>query len=182
MQRTTVAALIGIFVVLGLIVAGIVMVNRGNKPDTAPATNQQPENYDTVPIEQEEEEPAMSTRKLENFSPLKDVKELQFSDIKQGDGAVVPEGATVRAHYTGALAADGTVFQSSREFGNDPIEFNLAGVISGWTRGVPGMKVGGIRRLVIPAALAYGANPPPNSGIPKNADLVFDIELVSIKQ
>ncbi len=53
-------------------------------------------------------------------------------------------------------------------------------MIAGWTQGVPGMKVGGTRRLLIPAAMAYGSRPPYGSGIPVDADLVFDIELVSI--
>jgi FKBP-type peptidyl-prolyl cis-trans isomerase len=53
-------------------------------------------------------------------------------------------------------------------------------VIPGWTEGIPGMKVGGKRRLLIPAAQAYGANPPSGSNIPANADLVFDITLYKI--
>jgi peptidylprolyl isomerase len=106
------------------------------------------------------------------------VTELQIIDIKPGDGEVVPEGATITAHYTGALAKDGTIFQSSHDFG-DAISFGLNQVIEGWTKGVPGMKVGGTRRLIIPAAMAYGpSSPAPN--IPLNSDLVFDIELVKI--
>jgi FKBP-type peptidyl-prolyl cis-trans isomerase len=90
----------------------------------------------------------------------------------------VAEGATITAHYTGALAKDGTIFQSSHDFG-DPVTFGLGQVIQGWTKGVPGMKVGGIRRLVIPAEQAYGERSPA-SNIPPNSDLVFDIELVAI--
>ncbi|RYF29339.1 MAG: hypothetical protein EOO17_01835 [Chloroflexi bacterium] len=63
-------------------------------------------------------------------------------------------------------------------FGN-PITFGLNQVIKGWTDGVPGMKVGGTRRLIIPAAQAYGASSPA-SNIPANSDLVFDIELTAI--
>lgn len=116
--------------------------------------------------------------KLQNFDPLPQVAELQIIDVTPGAGDEVPTGATITAHYTGALVADGTIFQSSHDFGS-PISFPLGGVIAGWTEGVPGMKVGGVRRLVIPAAKAYGASSPaPN--IPANSDLVFDIELVSI--
>lgn len=116
--------------------------------------------------------------KLADFAPQDSVTELLIIDTKEGDGDVVPEGATITAHYTGALVKDGTIFQSSHDFGN-AITFPLSGVIAGWTQGVPGMKVGGIRRLVIPAAMAYGASSPaPN--IPSNSDLVFDIELVAI--
>lgn len=116
--------------------------------------------------------------KLTNFTPLASVPELQITDVVEGTGDTVQPGATITAHYTGALVKDGTIFQSSHDFG-DPVTFGLNQVIAGWTQGVPGMKVGGTRRLVIPAAQAYGAqSPAPN--IPPNSDLVFDIELVSI--
>jgi peptidylprolyl isomerase len=117
--------------------------------------------------------------KLQNFEPIQQVTELQIIDIKEGDGATAPPNATVLAHYTGALAKDGTIFQSSHDFG-EPIKFGLNQVIEGWTKGVPGMKVGGIRRLVIPAAQAYGSQSP-SANIPPNSDLVFDIELVDLK-
>ena len=116
---------------------------------------------------------------LADFTPTDSVSELIKQDAVEGEGAIVQPGATVTCHYTGAIAKTGEVFQSSREFGR-PISFPLSGVIAGWTEGVPGMKVGGTRRLVIPAAKAYGGTPPYGSGIPANADLVFDIELVSI--
>lgn len=117
--------------------------------------------------------------KLANFEPQSAVAELQITDVTVGTGDEVPQGATITAHYTGALVADGTIFQSSHDFGQ-AITFPLSGVIAGWTQGVPGMKVGGTRRLVIPAALAYGASSPA-SNIPANSDLVFDIELVAIE-
>lgn len=116
--------------------------------------------------------------KLANFTPVASVPQLQIIDTQEGTGDVVPNGATITAHYTGALAKDGTIFQSSHDFGQ-PISFGLNQVIPGWTQGVPGMKVGGTRKLVIPAAQAYGPqSPSPN--IPPNSDLVFDIELVAI--
>lgn len=116
--------------------------------------------------------------KLNDFVPMESVDKLQIVDISEGNGSTVPDGATITAHYTGALAADGTIFQSSHDFGS-AITFPLSGVIAGWTQGVPGMKVGGVRRLVIPASLAYGSSSP-SAGIPPNSDLVFDIELVAI--
>jgi FKBP-type peptidyl-prolyl cis-trans isomerase len=117
--------------------------------------------------------------KLANFTPVSGVTELQIIDVQEGTGDVVSEGATITAHYTGALCSNGTIFQSSHDFG-DAITFPLNGVIAGWTKGVPGMKVGGIRRLVIPAAMAYGSRSP-SANIPPNSDLVFDIELVSVQ-
>lgn len=120
-------------------------------------------------------------RLLQNFTPINTVTKLEKKDLEIGKGAEVQAGATVSVHYTGAVAATGEVFQSSKDFGTDPITFPLSGVIKGWTDGIPGMKVGGTRRLIIPADQAYGATPPPNSGIPANAALVFDVELVAIK-
>jgi len=116
--------------------------------------------------------------KLANFVPIDTVTELQIIDTIVGEGAEVPEGATITAHYTGALAKDGTIFQSSHDFG-DAITFGLNQVIKGWTQGVPGMKIGGVRRLVIPAQMAYGSVRAA-ANIPPNSDLVFDIELEKI--
>lgn len=122
-----------------------------------------------------------NARTLSNFTPVSTVSSLEKIDIIKGTGEEVKPGATVSAHYTGAVAATGAIFQSSKDFGTDPIAFSLNSVIKGWTDGIPGMKVGGTRRLVIPADQAYGATPPPGSGIPANAALVFDVELVAIK-
>lgn len=116
--------------------------------------------------------------KLADFAPLNRVSELQIIDIEEGTGAVVQPGATITAHYTGALCKNGIIFQSSHDFGK-PISFGLNQVIRGWTDGVPGMKVGGMRRLIIPSDMAYGSARAA-SNIPPNSDLVFDIELVDI--
>lgn len=117
--------------------------------------------------------------KLQNFEPRKGaVEELEIIDIEVGTGEEVKSGATITAHYTGALVKNGIIFQSSHDFG-DAISFGLHQVIRGWTEGVPGMKVGGMRRLVIPSEMAYGSQRP-SKNIPPNSDLVFDIELVAI--
>lgn len=115
---------------------------------------------------------------LQNFNPISNVEELQIIDSVVGTGDEVLAGATITAHYTGALAKDGTIFQSSHDFG-DPVTFGLDQVIAGWTQGVPGMKVGGVRRLIIPSVMAYGSARAA-ANIPPNSDLVFDIELVAI--
>lgn len=124
-------------------------------------------------------EGALQGTQLADFTPVETVDSLQAIDTVEGTGEAVKAGDTITAHYTGAVAATGEVFQSSHDSGQ-PVQFSLNGVIQGWSQGVPGMKVGGKRRLLIPAGLAYGANPPQGSGIPINAALVFDIELVSI--
>jgi len=117
--------------------------------------------------------------KLSNFDPREDaVVELEIIDVEVGTGEEVQPGATITAHYTGALVKNGIIFQSSHDFG-DAITFGLDQVIKGWTHGVPGMKIGGTRRLVIPAEQAYGASSP-SANIPANSDLVFDIDLVAI--
>lgn len=118
--------------------------------------------------------------KLHNFEPrTESVTELEIIDVEVGTGEEVQPGATITAHYTGALVKNGIIFQSSHDFGQ-AISFGLDQVIKGWTVGVPGMKIGGTRRLIIPAEMAYGASSPAKN-IPANSDLVFDIDLVAIK-
>ncbi len=106
---------------------------------------------------------------------------LKYYDVKVGTGPNPKKGQTVSVQYTGTLL-DGTKFDSSYDHGGQPIDFpiGVGQVIPGWDEGVPAMKVGGKRRLVIPANLAYGDNPP-SPNIPPGATLVFDIELVAVK-
>ena len=118
--------------------------------------------------------------KLHNFEPrTEQVTELEIIDVEVGTGDEVQPGATITAHYTGALVKNGIIFQSSHDFGQ-AISFGLDQVIKGWTVGVPGMRIGGTRRIIIPAEMAYGASSPAKN-IPANSDLVFDIDLVAIK-
>jgi FKBP-type peptidyl-prolyl cis-trans isomerase len=116
--------------------------------------------------------------KLVDFTPCS-ISQLSKIDIEVGTGTEATSGSTVLVNYTGAVAATGVIFQSSLDSGQ-PAELSLSSVIPGWQEGIPGMKVGGIRRLLIPAALAYGSNPPANAGIPANANLVFDITLILV--
>lgn len=118
-------------------------------------------------------------KKLEGYNPVAPVNELQIIDLEVGSGETVKPGATVTAHYTVAYAKDGTIFGSSYDTG-EPGNFPLGTVLPGWQKGVPGMKVGGTRRLIIPASLAYGeAGSPPAIG--PNEPLVFDIKLISVE-
>ena len=105
------------------------------------------------------------------------VTALTYSDLIPGTGAEVAPGATVTAHYVGVGAASGKEFDSSWDRG-EPSQFPLSNVIQGWQDGLPGMKIGGRRLLVIPGELAYGANPP-SAEIGADEALVFVVDMVS---
>ena len=173
-------ALVAALLFLGTTVAfsGVVIWQMHQDSKQNPQTTDTQKAIDQLKNQQNQEGKLQGT-KLTDFTPVATVGSLQKIDLQQGTGAEVQPGATITAHYTGAVAATGIIFQSSLDTGQ-PVQFPLSGVIKGWTDGVPGMKVGGKRRLLIPASMAYGATPPSGSGIPANADLVFDIELVSI--
>ena len=116
-----------------------------------------------------------------------DIETVQVREVRVGPGEPAENGRRVVVHYTGWLydsaAADhrGVSFDSSRTNGR-PFDFVLGAgqVIPGWDRGVAGMKEGGVRELVIPARLAYGADGSPPV-IPPDATLVFEIELVDVR-
>jgi peptidylprolyl isomerase len=103
---------------------------------------------------------------------------LEIWDVKEGKGSAVAPGGKVKVHYTGWLT-NGEIFDSS-VVRKEPIEFGLADVIKGWQEGIPGMKPGGVRRLKIPAALAYGERA--RGKIPANSTLVFEVELLSTEE
>lgn len=107
-------------------------------------------------------------------------EELQIDDLKAGRGPAARPGQRITVHYSGWLE-DGTRFDSSHERGK-PFSFRLgaAEVILGWDDGLVGMQVGGLRRLRVPPKLAYGRRGRP--GIPRNATLQFEVELLAIEQ
>jgi len=113
--------------------------------------------------------------------------EYSQTDLVVGTGTEATNGRLITVNYTGwlynpnAVDSKGTQFDSSLSPGRGPYSFVLGTtVIAGWNRGVPGMRVGGRRRLVIPPELAYGAGgSPPTIG--PNATLVFDIELLNVQ-
>ncbi|MGV0999130.1 MAG: FKBP-type peptidyl-prolyl cis-trans isomerase [Fluviibacter sp.] len=108
------------------------------------------------------------------------MSDLKIEDLEVGTGAEAQAGQMVTVHYTGWLT-DGQKFDSSKDR-NDPFVFPLGQgmVIKGWDQGVVGMKIGGKRKLTIPAELGYGAR---GAGgvIPPNATLVFEVELLDTK-
>jgi len=103
---------------------------------------------------------------------------LQIEDVVIGDGQAAKKGDLVSVHYTGWLL-DGTKFDSSLDRGQ-PFQFTIGEgrVIKGWDEGVPGMQIGGKRKLTIPPDMAYG--PTGSGAIPPNATLVFEVELLEI--
>jgi FKBP-type peptidyl-prolyl cis-trans isomerase FkpA len=105
--------------------------------------------------------------------------DLTIEDITEGGGAEATAGQRVDVHYTGWLE-NGQKFDSSHDRGK-PFSFKLGAgeVISGWDKGVQGMKIGGKRKLTIPPELGYGARGAGNV-IPPNATLVFEVELLGV--
>lgn len=106
--------------------------------------------------------------------------ELKSEDLRVGDGQEVKLDDCIVVHYRLALP-DGTPIEGNDTFAEGvPIEFELSEgqLIAGWTQGIPGMKVGGVRRLTVPPELGYGEAERP--GIPANSTLVFEVEVVEI--
>jgi FKBP-type peptidyl-prolyl cis-trans isomerase FkpA len=110
---------------------------------------------------------------------------LQYADITVGTGTLAAEGSRVAVHYTGWLAASSTGFDTSVGLNPYVLTIGAGGAITGFEEGLIGMKVGGKRRLFIPAALGYGAtNVYDQDGrliIPANSDLIFDVELMGVQ-
>jgi FKBP-type peptidyl-prolyl cis-trans isomerase FkpA len=134
-----------------------------------------------VPKERDKEDPLKFPR-LDAPQWQKRESGLKVWDVKPGDGAEVRPGATVTVHYIGWLT-DGKVFDTSRKdlatrpAGGEPLTIGLGQLIQGWQEGMAGMKVGGVRRLLIPPELGYGARGAPPT-VPENATLVFAVEVI----
>lgn len=159
--------------------------NNQTSPSTAANTQTQGPNCTSDPTLQFNSvsgSAKLAGAQLSSFTPTAHTPSLSCVDVKVGTGSqTVQSSSTIVANYTGAVAATGKIFQSSLDNNGQPFSTALNGVITGWQQGLLGMKAGGERRLLIPAALAYGANPPSGAGIPANADLVFDITVLAIQ-
>ena len=119
-------------------------------------------------------------------SPDSGITSLQTIDVTVGTGVQATSGRVVTVHYTlwlySTTASDhrGSRIESSHDLGQ-PFSFTLGAgqVIRGWDQGVPGMKVGGVRTLVVPPSLGYGNQA--NGKIPPNSTLIFDVELLDVR-
>jgi len=118
---------------------------------------------------------------MKNNPPAENIAELKSEIIREGEGEAAKAGDTVSVHYIGKVLNSPEHFDSSYDRGK-PFVFTLGAgqVIVGWDQGVAGMKVGEKRKLTIPPSMGYGGQGVPDAGIPPNAVLVFDIEMVAI--
>jgi peptidylprolyl isomerase len=124
--------------------------------------------------------PALRTKPVVHVSPSScSTRQLIKQDLIPGTGQIAQAGQTVTVNYVGELCTTGKEFDSSWKHGQ-PFTTPLSpgSVIPGWVQGIPGMRVGGRRQLIIPPSLAYGKTG--TQGIPPNSTLVFVVDLLSV--
>lgn len=173
-MRDRVFAALGAILFLGsacAVTAYYITTSNGSNTASTPQTN-------TCDIQTPVDATALP--KPEAYKPDGQVTSLQTTDLTPGTGAAAKNGDCLVMKYFGNLASDGTVFDENYDKAQ-ALQFTLGQgeVIQGWDQGLVGMKVGGTRRLVIPAALGYGSSG--NGAVPANADLVFTVQLLKIK-
>lgn len=172
---------VGALALLVILVGVVVALNGGGTPTSSANTTST-----TPPPDVPGKTPPAPVSKFDfplDSPEWKDVSGgLKMWEVKEGTGEVCPTLAerpnlVPIMHYTGWLT-NGTQFDSSKPKGK-PLDLPLQQLIEGWKRGVPGMKVGGIRRLLIPSDLGYGNRG--QGSIPGGATLVFEMELLAVK-
>ncbi len=175
--------IIAIVMIIGTIgsFAVIILSNQNQQADQK-VQNQQMADYQKQAKEQAAANAAVS-KPLDGYNAeafdASSVTDLKVDTLVQGDGAVANANSTVNANYFG-WTADGKIFDSSNKSGKvTPIDFSLAQVIAGWTKGLTGVKAGSIVKLTIPTDQAYGATAA-QSGQP-SGPLMFIVQLNSVK-
>lgn len=118
----------------------------------------------------------------EDYEHQEQEEDLKIEVLQEGEGEAIQQGDAALVHYTGTLES-GEQFDSSWSRG-EPLRFILGAghVIEGWEQGILGMKIGERRKLTIPPELGYGASGVPSGGIPPNAVLIFEVELMGINE
>lgn len=185
-RRRWAARVLVLILVVALLGGGAAALFGGDDEKAATTDTTLPTTPTTIPAESVAGKPCVPVSEpIPEGAPEVPVQEgpppaeLVIEDLKEGDGEAVPEGATVTVNYIGASCSTGVIFDDSYSRG-EPATFPLSGVISGWTEGIPGMKVGGQRLLGIPSEQAYGpAGRPPD--IMGDEALWFVVELVSFE-
>jgi peptidylprolyl isomerase len=163
-------------VLAAVLVAGCGGSSKAAGVETAPSGGATEASVPTTP----KPPPALAKKPVVTVPSGPAPTKLIIKDLVVGTGQTAKVGNTVTVNYVGVLFKNGKEFDSSWKTGQ-PASFPLTsgGVIAGWVNGIPGMKVGGRRELIIPAAQAYGkAGRPPT--IPPNSPLVFVVDLLSI--
>lgn len=175
-----------VLTVLALICIAAPAARADDEIATAPAAKAAPaksKKASKKAVKADDAKPA--EKKSETAPPKKVTKDdgLVIEDLKVGTGMEAKEGSRVKVHYKGTFM-NGKVFDQNV---SEPVEkvepFTLdAGhLIAGWVEGIPGMKVGGKRKLMVPFKLAYGEGGTPDGSIPPRADLNFEVELLKVE-
>lgn len=202
---TLIASIVGTLIIIAIVVVAITMASSDSStPAAKKGTSTTPTAAPTTPTPAPSTSYPAATGAAVTFDGVtvkgakdlngvpavtskssKDPAKLEYKDLVVGTGAAATPTDTVNVQYVGVLYKDGTEFDSSWGRGA-PATFSLTGVVPGFTQGigggsgVPPMKVGGRRIIIMPAAMGYGANPPQGANIPANAPLVFVVDLKSV--
>jgi FKBP-type peptidyl-prolyl cis-trans isomerase len=169
-------ALIPLLAVVAAGLAGCGGSSKASGVELAPSSGATEASVPTTP----KPPPALAKKPVVNVPSGPAPTKLVTKDLVLGTGRTAKAGDTITVNYVGDLYKTGKEFDSSWKTGQ-PATFPLSngGVIAGWVQGIPGMKVGGRRELIIPASLAYGKSGRPPT-IPPNSPLVFVVDLLSI--
>lgn len=186
-DRIIIIFLVGVMLFSALATGLLLIVNKSSEGNTgnnvADQTTQEDPAEEAAACEASEEALANKGNPVGLWPYKAEVTtELVSEDLRTGDGDEAKLNDCIVVHYRLATADGKPVDQNDTFAEGQPIAFELVegGLIAGWTQGIPGMKVGGVRRLTVPPSLAYGEAERP--GIPANSTLVFEVELVEVNQ
>lgn len=107
---------------------------------------------------------------------------LKYYDFKTGDGEEATDTSRVRVHYAAWLTNDQLISSSHNSSKPLSVDLGAGTVVLGWVEGLPGMREGGERQLVVPPSLAYGDEGVPEAGIPPDATIIYEIELLAVER